>query len=401
MGINSFELRQTAEVYVETPSDRPPPASALDTGRRLRPRSAFGRGHLALFLGLLAGCASGNPDLDASKPHHRPGGFQNNYTAFSAKSLAEVLRWQWQAWRRQLPPAAAQPTPTQAADLAFLHGNARAGAAMKPAVTWLGHATTLVQAGGLTVLTDPVFSQRASPLSFLGPQRQQPAGIALAQLPHIDLVLVSHDHYDHLDEPSVRALAAQPGGPPLFIVPLGLKPWLAARGIHHAVELDWWQTHTVSGTEVMLTPAQHWSGRGLHDRLASLWGGFAVMSPDFHWFYAGDTGYSRDFSDIRTHLADRQRGGGFDLALLPVGAYEPRWFMATQHVNPAEAVQIHRDLGARRSIGVHWGTFALTDEALDQPPRDLAAARQAAGLADDAFEVLAIGQTRRFPARAR
>jgi N-acyl-phosphatidylethanolamine-hydrolysing phospholipase D len=284
-------------------------------------------------------------------------------------------------------------------ELAFVQANARAGAAMQPAVTFIGHASVLVQAGGLNMLTDPMFSERASPFSFIGPKRAQPPGLSLAQLPHIDLVLISHNHYDHLDEASVTALNAQRGGPPLFIVPLGLKAWLAGQGITQVVELDWWQSHRVGGAEVVLTPAQHWSGRGLHDRLATLWGGFAVFLPDFQWYYSGDTGYSKDFADIRAHFADRQTEGGFDLALIPVGAYEPRWFMATQHVNPAEAVQIHRDIGAKRSLGVHWGTFSLTDEPLDQPPRDLALARRAAGLADEAFFVTAVGETRRLPPR--
>ena len=348
----------------------------------------------------LAGCSSVNPHFDARQPHHRPDGFQNRYTAFEPKGLGELLRWRWDAWRLDLPPPPQAPVPTQAPDTAFLQANARASAAtMQPAVTWIGHASALVQAGGMSVLIDPVFSQRASPVTFLGPRRAQPPGLTPAQLPHIDLVLVSHNHYDHLDLASVQALQAQPGGPPLFIVPLGLKAWLADAGITRAVELDWWQTHTVGDTEVVLTPAQHWSGRGLTDRLATLWGGFAVFSPGFQWFYSGDTGYSPDFKDIRARLAHRQRDGGFDLALLPVGAYEPRWFMASQHVNPAESVQIHRDLGAKRSMGVHWGTFSLTDEPLDQPPRDLAVARAAAGLSADEFFVLAVGETRRLPRR--
>ena len=155
--------------------------------------------------------------------------------------------------------------------------------------------------------------------------------------------------------------------------------WLAGRGVASAVELDWWQVHRfgspASAIDVMLSPAQHWSGCGLRDRMATLWGGFAVFAPDCHLFYAGDTGYSRDFTDLREHVGHRQRpdaGGGFDIALLPIGASEPRWFMANQHVNAAEAVKIHRDLGAKRSLGVHWGTFELTDEPLDEPPRSLA-----------------------------
>jgi N-acyl-phosphatidylethanolamine-hydrolysing phospholipase D len=293
-----------------------------------------------------------------------------------------------------------------APDLAFLQGNARAGAAMRPAVTWIGHATVLAQLGGLTLLTDPVFSERASPVSFAGPKRHLPPGVVLNDLPHVDVVLASHNHYDHLDGASVDALQRQPGGPPLFIVPLGVKAWLAGRGIANAVELNWWTSHTVSApagpVEVMLVPAQHWSGRGLADRMKTLWGGFAVFAPDCHLFYAGDTAYSRDFIDIQARFAERQsaaNGGGFDIALLPIGAYEPRWFMAPQHVDVEEAIRIHRDLRAKRSLGVHWGTFQLSDEALDDPPHALIEQRRLQALPDDEFFVLAIGETRQFPAR--
>jgi len=339
---------------------------------------------------------------EARKPHHRPGGFQNNHIEFTGKTLAEVLRWRWEASRKGLPPRPAAPTPQVEPDLRFLHANAAAGAAMRPAVTWIGHATVLAQLGGLTLLTDPIFSLRASPLGFAGPKRHQPPGIALSALPHIDLVVVSHNHYDHLDEASVHALCRQAGGPPLFIVPLGLKAWLAGHGVPGAVELDWWEQHRVGGVDVALVPAQHWSGRGLADRMKTLWGGFAVFAPDCHLLYAGDTGYSRDFDDIRRRFADRQTpaaGGGFDIALLPIGAYEPRWFMAEQHVNVHEALKIHHDLGAKRSLGVHWGTFELTDEALDEPPKVLAEIRAAHGIADEAFFVLAIGETRSVPRR--
>jgi N-acyl-phosphatidylethanolamine-hydrolysing phospholipase D len=347
-----------------------------------------------------------NPHYDPSKPHHRAEGFQNQHIEFVPKSLADVLRWRWNATRKGLPPPALAPTPQVAPDLAFLRANAVAGSGMAPAVTWIGHATALAQFGGITLLTDPIFSERASPFSFIGPRRQVPPGIAVADLPRIDIVLVSHNHYDHLDAASAAALCAQAGGPPLFVVPLGLRSWLADRGIRQAVELDWWQTHRFAGTgadiEIMLSPAQHWSARGISDRMATLWGGFAVFAPDCHFFYAGDTGYSRDFKDLRERVADRQRpesGGGFDIALLPIGAYEPRWFMASQHVNAAEAVKIHRDIGAKRSLGVHWGTFELTDEALDEPPRSLAREAQAAGVSDEEFFLLAVGETRRISRR--
>ena len=347
---------------------------------------------------------------DLPKPaHHRADGFQNNYLDFEPKGLGALLKWKLDAARSGAPRPPAAPTPTVKADLEFIHANARAGAmAMQPAITWIGHASVLAQLGGLSILTDPVFSERVSPLGFIGPKRHVAPGLALAELPHIDLVLISHNHYDHLDDASVRALAAQPGGSPLFVVPLGLKAWLAQRGIDRVVELDWWQAHSVASAagpvEVVLTPVQHWSGRGLNDRLQTLWGGFAVFAPDLHLFFTGDTGYSKDFADIRERFAPRQSaslGGGFDIALVAIGAYEPRWFMAEQHVNPAEAVQIHLDLAAKRSLGVHWGTFELTDEPLDAPPQELIAARLDKGVADDRFFVIAIGETRKLPRRPR
>lgn len=253
--------------------------------------------------------------------------------------------------------------------------------------------------GGLNILTDPVFSERASPVQWAGPKRAQPPGLTLAQLPHIDAVLVSHNHYDHCDNASLLALNTQAGGPPIFIVPMGLKAWFNNIGIDNVVELDWWQNYTLAGVEFVFTPAQHWSGRGVTDRMKTLWGGFAVFAPDFQLFFAGDTGYSKDFADISRHFAGRQQDGGFDIALLPIGAYEPRWFMSQEHANPDEAVRIHQDLRARQSIGVHWGTFQMTDEALDQPPHDLTTALDKAGLAKDVFIALAIGETRKLPRR--
>jgi N-acyl-phosphatidylethanolamine-hydrolysing phospholipase D len=357
---------------------------------------------VALALSVLAG--AGAEEAAPARSHHRPGGFQNNYLEFEPKGLTALLKWQIDAARHGLPKPPSSPTPRVPPDLAFIQSNAAAGAAMAPAVTWIGHATMLAQLGGLNLLTDPVFSERASPLAFVGPKRHLPPGVALAQLPRIDLVLISHNHYDHLDDASVRALAVQAGGSPLFVVPLGIKAWMAERGIRNVVELDWWQSHTIATpagpVEIVLTPVQHWSGRGLTDRLATLWGGYAVFAPELHLYFTGDTGYSKDFSDIRERFASRQReGGGFDIALIAVGAYEPRWFMATQHVNPTEAVQIHLDLGAKRSVGVHWGTFELTDESLDEPPRQLAEARTAKGLADEQFFVMAVGETRKLARR--
>jgi N-acyl-phosphatidylethanolamine-hydrolysing phospholipase D len=342
-----------------------------------------------------------------TKFHHTAKGFRNNYIGSVTKSLGDLLRWQLQRIRNRLPPAATVPTPQVTADLDFIARNARAGSGMIPAVTWIGHATMLVQAGGLNVLTDPIFSMRASPVQFAGPARAQAPGIALRDLPHIDVVVISHNHYDHLDRASVATLANQAGGVPLFLVPLGLKSWLEQLGITRAIELDWWDSYAHEGAaghpvNFHFTPAQHWSGRSLSDRNRTLWGGWAVFGADLHWFFSGDTGYSKDFADTRERFAARQtlrQGGGFDIALIAVGACLPRWFMKDQHVDLEEAVQIHLDLGAKRSVGVHWGTFALADDPLDQPLHELAGVRDTKGVAEEAFFLMPVGATRRLPRR--
>jgi N-acyl-phosphatidylethanolamine-hydrolysing phospholipase D len=348
------------------------------------------------FFTFLSNSSAQNESL--TKAHHTATGFKNNYVSAVSKSFGDFARWQWESWGKEKPLS--QPVPNVPADLALLKAPAL------PAVTWIGHATALVQANGLNVLVDPIFSERAAPVQIVGPKRAQPPGVAMAELPAIDVVLISHNHYDHLDRNSVAQLdekAKVASKKTLFIVPLGLKAWFNNIGIDSVVELDWWQYHTLQGVDFHLTPVQHWSARGLNDRSTTLWGGWAVFGEDFQWYYAGDTGYSRDFADTSKHFADRQTaalGGGFDLALIPIGAYEPRWFMAEQHVNPTESVRIHQDVGAKRSIGIHWGTFKLTDEPLDQPPRDLALARQALGVNEADFGVLAIGESRQFPKRA-
>lgn len=363
----------------------------------------------ALLVATVAGCAVRNAYLDPGKPHHTETGFRNTHVGAVEKPFADLVRWRYEALRDGRPPPPSAPTPRVEPDVKRVQANARAGDAMEPLVTWIGHATVLVQAGGLSVLTDPHFSARASPVSFVGPRRAQAPGMAIDDLPPIDAVVISHNHYDHLDRDSVVLLNARADGRTRFLVPLGLKPWFERHGITNVVELDWWQSHTLAlpgraPVQLHLTPVQHWSARGLHDRSQTLWGGWAVFTRDFAWYFAGDAGYSADFADTRRHFERTQAGRfgpgrGFDLALIPVGAYEPRWFMSLQHVNPQEAVQVHRDLAARHSLGIHWGTFELTDEPLDQPPKDLADARRAAGIGADTFFLLAIGESRALPRR--
>ncbi|HUR88089.1 MAG TPA: MBL fold metallo-hydrolase [Ramlibacter sp.] len=339
---------------------------------------------------LLAGCTHVNPYYDAAKPHHTPEGFRNNHIAQVDKSFSELVKWRVEAMREGMPKPPREATPVAAPELARLQSNRS-----EASVTWIGHASALVQCGGLNVLTDPVFSERASPLSFAGPKRAQPPGIALADLPPIDVVVISHNHYDHLDVDTVRALDDRSQGRTLVLVPLGLKPYLEQRGVRNVAELDWWDQRTVNGVEFRLVPVQHWSARSLGDRNETLWGGWAVFAPGLRWYFSGDAGYSRDFADTRASLASHAKDGVlFDVALLAIGAYEPRWFMKQQHMNPAEAIQAHKDLGAARSIGIHWGTFQLTDESLDTPPRDLALAREAMHMAPGEFSVLKIGETR-------
>ena len=279
------------------------------------------------------------------------------------------------------------PLTMEVPDRSFLMSNRQ-----HTSFTWLGHATCLIQMGGQTFLTDPHFSERASPVSFLGPKRLFAPPLAIEELPHIDVVVLSHSHYDHLDLPSLRALARQPGGSPLFLVPLELKAWMQKEGMTRTEELDWWQTQTHQGLRYTLVPAHHWSTRVLWDRNQTLWGGWVVQSDHFKFYFSGDTGYSDLFSDIA-------RLGPFDLSAIAIGAYEPRGFMKRHHINPEEAVRIHHDIGSQRSIGIHWGTFRLSSESLQQPVRDLARALEAQHLDPETFVTLPPGKTLRFPLR--
>ncbi len=313
--------------------------------------------------------------------HHARRGFRNNYP-HDKKGLKDFLKFLW-GWDRV---GGKFDAPMASPDPGFLAANRT-----RPTLTWIGHATFLVQVGGLNVLTDPHFTARASPLNFAGPKRLVPPGLALRDLPAPDVILISHNHYDHLDDGSVRWLAKHyPKA--VFVVPLGLRRWLQRRKVGNAVELDWWQRHEGHTFSVTAVPAQHFSGRTHGDRNRTLWCGFVFEAGGRKVFFAGDTGYSKDFADIGHKM------GPMDLALLPIGAYAPRWFMKSMHVNPEEAVRIHQDVSARQSVAMHWGTFRLTEEPMDEPPRALAQALKDARVAPEKFWVMQHGETRTLEA---
>jgi L-ascorbate metabolism protein UlaG (beta-lactamase superfamily) len=290
------------------------------------------------------------------------------------RGLRQLLRWRFLGEQRATWPARVSD-PIFAPPPDFVGPD-------RVAVTFINHASFLVRLPRATVLTDPIFSERCSPVSWAGPKRVREPGISLADLPRPDVVLVSHNHYDHMDFPTLRALQARFA--PLFVTTLGNARTLARLGIV-ATELDWWQDVTAGALRITATPARHFSARTPFDRNRTLWGGFMVSTGAGTVLFAGDSGAGPHWGDIRARL------GAPDVALLPIGAYEPRWFMAPVHMNPAEAVEAHLALGARRSVGMHFGTFQLTDEAIDAPLLALDAARRALGV--EAFGTLGFGET--------
>lgn len=322
-------------------------------------------------------------------PHHRSGGgFRNPWANAGAPSLRNFLKWVLLQRTTRARPV--DPGPGAFPRLEPLFPRPRA-APDRLILTWVGHSSFLVQVGGLNVLTDPMWSLRASPVRFAGPRRWVEPGIDFAALPPVDLVVLSHNHYDHLDHRTVRRLAARDPGA-TWLVPLGLARFVRARGARDVREHDWWQETTIGPAVVGCTPAQHFSSRGVGDRGATLWCGWALRTETHRVFFAGDTGYHPEFARIA------ERFGPFDAALLPIGGYEPRWFMQPVHMNPEDAVRAFCDLGGARAgtvmIPMHWGTFKLTDEAMDEPPVRARAAWRAAGLAPERFWVLAHGETR-------
>jgi L-ascorbate metabolism protein UlaG (beta-lactamase superfamily) len=254
--------------------------------------------------------------------------------------------------------------------------------------SFVNHSTVLLQTSGVNILTDPVWSKRASPLSFMGPKRVHAPGINWADLPKIDVVLISHSHYDHLDIPTVKKLVGRDN--PVLIMPLGVDT-IIKRHMPDAncIVMDWGQSFSFN-TDIIIyvEPAQHWSSRSFNDRNKTLWAGFVLKTPFGKTYYAGDTGYGtgKIFRDIF------KKHGAVDFALIPIGAYEPRWFMKDSHANPEEAVQIFRDIQARQAMAIHYATFQLTDEAIDAPVQELSLQLKKAGIPVEKFRALKSGQ---------
>lgn len=362
-------------------------SSSRSSARRLRPRP-WARSALLLFCLVVGGAGFSAAELapvagrsshgiaPARALHSR---FLNQDPHYSRGPLRHRLHTLLTGATWLVAERRVAALPSAPPDLPRLH------AARDATVTWIGHSTVLLQLDGVTVVTDPNWNDRSGPFGgLIGVGRYTPPGIRFEDLPRVDVVLVSHDHYDHLDEPTVRRLAREHD--PLFVVPVGLKAWLAGQGISRAIELNWGETTTVRGVAIVCTPAQHGSGRGLHDQGERLWASWAVLGSK-RFYFAGDTGYYDHFRQIGAAL------GPFDLAALPIGSYTPRITARPVHISPEEAVQAWQDLRARRMLGIHWGTFALAREPHDEPPRRLAAEVARLGLpAEDAW-VLRVGQT--------
>ena len=312
------------------------------------------------------------PHFDGQR-FFNPGGKQ-------ARGLLDVLRWKL--------TSRAAPTPRFIADVqpsvpvpSLPQEQAR--------VTLINHSTVLLQVNGLNILTDPVWSERASPVRFAGPRRRRAPGVRWEDLPPIDLVLLSHNHYDHLDLRTLHKLKRT--HPSEYIVPLGLAKLLARQKLGAAQELDWGDSLSFRGTVIHAVPALHFSARSLRDRNRTLWCGYLLETPTGPVYFAGDTAYGEHFAAIR------QRYGAPRLALLPIGAYQPRWFMSAVHMGPDEAVRAHSDLGSQVSVAIHHGTFQLTDEALDTPPEELRSCLSKMELDPKCFQSLRNGEFADFP----
>jgi len=348
------------------------------TSSRRRSRARRAGGPLRYVVGLLAlvGASVGGAERVAAQAPHDGERFRNLEGPGERGGLGVVLPFFARKIATSFSPR--EGAPLVPFDRTVMQHN--------PSVTWIGHSTMLVRMDGVTFLTDPMFSERASPVSFAGPHRLVPPGVPLEALPPVDFATLSHDHYDHSDLASIRALAKRGVR---FIVPLGLADVVREAG-GEAIELDWWDHVTIRRVRVHCVPVQHFSGRSLTGRNQRLWAGWVVEGPARRFFHAGDTGYFKGFREIGARL------GPIDLAAMPIGAYEPQAMMRYVHMGPEEALQAARDVRAHRVVAMHWGTFDLTDEAPTEPPVRFRADAARLGLDADRAWVLNVGETRAF-----
>lgn len=329
---------------------------------------------------------------DRFHPFHKQGSrFINPHCDNARRRLHDVFLWQMGYYNDKCPP---KKVPKK-----FKYPNPKKKVRKEsPMVTWINHCSFLIHVDGLHMLTDPIWSERCSPLSFLGPRRRHEPPIALKDLPTIDVVLISHDHYDHLDRKTVRALNER-NPATLWVVPKGVGKWIAKQGVDHYVELSWWENASleVEGSpplsiEITAVPSQHFSGRGLFDKNKTLWAGYVVdfkrhRRKDKRLYFVGDTGYnSKDFKAIGNQF------GEMDLSLIPIGTYVPAKFMDPVHISPQKATAIHKEVNSKLSIGMHWKTFRLSSEELHQPPYDLHRSLEKAGVDPATFRVIDPGQ---------
>jgi N-acyl-phosphatidylethanolamine-hydrolysing phospholipase D len=330
-----------------------------------------------LLLGAVAAPVALADPRNLDRPgHHLARGFRNLDPAYDYTILGRTLGLLRRVVERE-PVRGALPATVRN------DGTALRANGTKPTVTWIGHATLLVQLDGVNILTDPIWNDHAGPLGF-GPRRLVPPGIRFEELPPIHAVIISHDHYDHLDLPTVQRLARF--HQPTFFVPLGLREWFADRGVPNVVELDWWQSHVHRGLTFVATPAQHGSGRGLADQNLRLWSSWVILGRDRRFFFAGDTGYTSGLAEIGRQL------GPFDIAAIPIGGYSAFSARHPNHVSPEEAAQLFEDVQGRLMVPMHWGTFALNREPFREPPERLLAEALRRGL-EERIALLSQGQS--------
>lgn len=312
---------------------------------------------ISILLGIfLFSCSVATPKRNPGKSYFDGNKFQNLNPGIQAPGFMELLKWQTTRLFSSRPSLDPKDyiISTYPNDGTSIRNNKD-----NFSITWIGHATVLVQIEGINILTDPIWSERCSPVSFAGPKRYTNPGLTLDQLPKIDLVIISHNHYDHMDTPTLLQLEKK--FKPLFIVGLKNREFLIREGLERVMELDWWEATKFSSLDIFFTPTQHTSARGIFDRDKTLWGSFVIKGVYHSVYFAGDTGYFPEFKLIGDKF------NGIDYAILPIGAYEPRWFMKPVHMNPEESIQAFLDLRSKFLVPIHYHTFVLTDEGLDEP----------------------------------